>query len=106
MARSSCILLCCLAAAGVFALVVAGCGAIVSLLLSLSDDLRLRGMLFWLLGDFSYVQTPGGCSARARAIPACLLARVRSISTPRDTRTPAIARLCGFNSASICAPRL
>ena len=38
--------------------VAAGCGAIVSLLLSLSDDLRLRGMLFWLLGDFGYVRTP------------------------------------------------
>src|SRR6202008_2028777 len=39
--------------------VAAGCGAIVSLLLSLSDDLRLRGMLFWLLGDFGYLRTPG-----------------------------------------------
>ena len=55
--------------------VAAGCGAIVSLLLSFSDDLRLRGMLFWLLGDFSYVQTPWWLLALAlAAIPACLLA--------------------------------
>jgi iron complex transport system permease protein len=55
--------------------VAAGCGAIVSLLLSLSDDLRLRGMLFWLLGDFSYVQTPWWLLGLALvAIPACLLA--------------------------------
>jgi iron complex transport system permease protein len=55
--------------------VAAGCGAIVSLLLSLSDDLRLRGMLFWLLGDFSYVQTPWWLLALAlAAIPTCLLA--------------------------------
>ena len=55
--------------------VAAGCGAIVSLLLSFSDDLRLRGMLFWLLGDFSYVQTPWWLLALALvAIPACLLA--------------------------------
>lgn len=55
--------------------VAAGCGAIVSLLLSLSDDLRLRGMLFWLLGDFGYVQTPWWLLALALvAIPACLLA--------------------------------
>ena len=55
--------------------VAAGCGAIVSLLLSLSDDLRLRGMLFWLLGDFSYVRTPWGLLALALvALPACLLA--------------------------------
>jgi iron complex transport system permease protein len=55
--------------------VAAGCGAIVSLLLSLSDDLRLRGMLFWLLGDFSFVQTPWWLLGLALvAIPACLLA--------------------------------
>lgn len=33
--------------------VAAGTGSIVSLLLSLSDKSRLRGMLFWLLGDVS-----------------------------------------------------
>jgi iron complex transport system permease protein len=33
--------------------VAAGTGSVVSLLLSLSDDTRLRGMLFWLLGDLS-----------------------------------------------------
>ena len=55
--------------------VAAGCGAIVSLLLSLSDDLRLRGMLFWLLGDFAYVQTPWWLLALAlAAIPTCMLA--------------------------------
>ena len=55
--------------------VAAGCGAIVSLLLSLSDDLRLRGMLFWLLGDFGYVRTPWWLLGLALvAIPACLLA--------------------------------
>lgn len=55
--------------------VAAGCGAVVSLLLSLSDDLRLRGMLFWLLGDFSDVRTPWSLLALAlAAIPACLLA--------------------------------
>jgi iron complex transport system permease protein len=55
--------------------VAAGCGAIVSLLLSLSDDLRLRGMLFWLLGDFGYVQTPWWLLGLALvAIPACLFA--------------------------------
>jgi len=33
--------------------VAAGAGSIVSLLLALSDDSRLRGMVFWLLGDLS-----------------------------------------------------
>ena len=55
--------------------VAAGCGAVVSLLLSLSDDLRLRGMLFWLLGDFGYVREPWAVLSLALvAIPACWLA--------------------------------
>jgi iron complex transport system permease protein len=33
--------------------VAAGAGSIVSLLLAMSDDTRLRGMVFWLLGDLS-----------------------------------------------------
>lgn len=33
--------------------VAAGAGSVVSLLLALSDDARLRGMVFWLLGDLS-----------------------------------------------------
>ena len=54
--------------------VAAGCGAVISLLLSLSDDLRLRGMLFWLLGDFGYVRTPWSLLLLAlAAIPVCLL---------------------------------
>jgi iron complex transport system permease protein len=55
--------------------VAAGCGAIVRLLLSLSEDLLMRGMLFWLLGDFGYVRTPWWLLGLAlAAIPACLLA--------------------------------
>ena len=33
--------------------VAAGAGSIVSLLLAMSDDTRLRGMVFWLLGDLT-----------------------------------------------------
>jgi iron complex transport system permease protein len=36
--------------------VAAGTGSVVSLLLALSDDTRLRGMVFWLLGDLSRTQ--------------------------------------------------
>jgi iron complex transport system permease protein len=36
--------------------VAAGAGSIVSLLLALSDDTDLRGMMFWLLGDLSRTQ--------------------------------------------------
>ena len=38
--------------------VAAGSGALVSLLLSLGDPTRLRGMLFWLMGDLSYAGSP------------------------------------------------
>jgi iron complex transport system permease protein len=34
--------------------VAAGCGALVSLMLALGDETRLRGMLFWLMGDLSF----------------------------------------------------
>jgi iron complex transport system permease protein len=33
--------------------VAAGAGSVVSLLLAMSDDTRLRGMVFWLLGDLT-----------------------------------------------------
>jgi len=36
----------------------AGWGALISLLLSLGSDTRLRGMLFWLMGDLSGAQMP------------------------------------------------
>jgi iron complex transport system permease protein len=39
--------------------VAAGAGSIVSLLLALSDDTGLRGMVFWLLGDLSRAQRWG-----------------------------------------------
>jgi iron complex transport system permease protein len=40
--------------------VAAGASAIVALLLGLSDDGRLRGMVFWLMGDLSNAGTPSG----------------------------------------------
>ncbi|MDP9197655.1 MAG: iron ABC transporter permease [Pseudomonadota bacterium] len=73
--------------------VAAGCGAVVSLLLSLSDDLRLRGMLFWLLGDFGYVRTPWSLLLLALvAMPAGLL-----VARPLDAlaRGELQARLLG-----------
>ncbi len=38
--------------------VAAGWGALISLILALSPDSTLRGMLFWLMGDFAYAQHP------------------------------------------------
>lgn len=38
--------------------VAAGWGALISLILSLSPDAQLRGMLFWLMGDLSHAHDP------------------------------------------------
>jgi len=39
-------------------IVAAGCGALVALMLSVAPEHQLRGMLFWLMGDLSQVDTP------------------------------------------------
>lgn len=38
--------------------VASGCSAMVSLLLALSDEARLKGMLFWLMGDLAHAGSP------------------------------------------------
>jgi iron complex transport system permease protein len=38
--------------------IASGASAIVSLLLSIGEDARLRGMLFWLMGDLSFAGPP------------------------------------------------
>ncbi len=47
-------------------IVAAGCGALVTLMLSLAPDSQLRGMVFWLIGDLS--------GTRARWLPWLVLA--------------------------------
>jgi iron complex transport system permease protein len=50
------------------AVVAAGLGAVISLLLALGPDSSLRGMLFWLMGDLSLVQSArSGLAALALA---------------------------------------
>ncbi|MDR1351373.1 MAG: iron ABC transporter permease [Zoogloeaceae bacterium] len=39
-------------------MVAAGCGALVMLLITLAPEARLRGMLFWLMGDLSQTSNP------------------------------------------------
>ncbi|MDR3158413.1 MAG: iron ABC transporter permease [Zoogloeaceae bacterium] len=39
-------------------MVAAGCGALVMLLMSVAPDARLRGMLFWLMGDLAQTMNP------------------------------------------------
>jgi iron complex transport system permease protein len=53
------------------AVVAAGLGAVISLLLALGPDSSLRGMLFWLMGDLSVVQSSRGALLALAA--ACLV---------------------------------
>ena len=39
-------------------IVASGCGAIVALILSITPEAQLRGMLFWLMGDASHISNP------------------------------------------------
>ena len=40
-------------------IVAAGCGAVVALMLSIAPEHKLRGMLFWVMGDLSQTNDPG-----------------------------------------------
>jgi iron complex transport system permease protein len=51
-------------------ILAAGCGALITLILSLAPDNRLRGMVFWLIGDLSGTQ--------GRWLPWLMLAAVMS----------------------------
>ena len=55
-------------------IVAAGCGAVVALMLSIAPEHKLRGMLFWLMGDLSQTNDPSLalgilCAALLVALP-------------------------------------
>jgi iron complex transport system permease protein len=54
-------------------------GALATLLLMLTPDERLRGAIFWLVGDLSAAQDRGVCLAAAALLLAMLLVRGRSV---------------------------
>lgn len=54
-------------------------GAVATLLLMLTPDERLRGAIFWLVGDLSAAQDRGMAGAGALALLALLLVRGRSV---------------------------
>lgn len=39
-------------------IIAAGCGAVVTLILSIAPEQALRGMLFWLMGDAAHISNP------------------------------------------------
>ena len=60
--------------------VAAGCGAIVSLMLALGEDTRLRGMLFWLMGDLSFAPFSPTAGCLLLAVGALATAGARSLN--------------------------
>ncbi|MEO1327367.1 MAG: iron ABC transporter permease [Pseudomonadota bacterium] len=89
-----------------------GFGAIVSLLLALSPDNSLRGMLFWLMGDFSLSLTPttplallalAGIATTVCARPLDLLAespdRARILGLPLLSARAAVLALASLLTA-------
>jgi iron complex transport system permease protein len=69
-------------------IVAAGWGAVVTFMLAVAPDQRLRGMLFWLMGDLSY-STGGGATLAALAVGAAaalVLARKLNLLAQGDDR--------------------
>jgi iron complex transport system permease protein len=60
--------------------VAAGCNAAVSLMLAMAEEAPVRGMLFWLMGDFSY----GGSPVPMMAVAAAGLAAGLALARPLD----------------------
>jgi iron complex transport system permease protein len=58
--------------------IAAGWSAIISLMLAMSPDANLRGMLFWLMGDFSFASNP------APSLAAAFLALVAGVALARS----------------------
>jgi len=65
-------------------IVAAGCGAVVTLMLSVAPDDRLRGMLFWLMGDLSQTGDP--------ALALSVLAAILLIALPFARELNLLAR--------------
>jgi iron complex transport system permease protein len=65
-------------------IVAAGCGAVVTLMLAIAPEDRLRGMLFWLMGDLSQTGDP--------KLVLILLAMVLLISLPFARELNLLAR--------------
>src|SRR5258707_6321159 len=60
--------------------VASGCAAVVSLMLALGDETRLRGMLFWLMGDLSFADFSPPALGMLLAIGTFAVAGARSLN--------------------------
>jgi iron complex transport system permease protein len=60
--------------------VASGCTAVVSLMLALGDETRLRGMLFWLMGDLSFASFSPTALCMLAAVGGLAIAGARSLN--------------------------
>jgi iron complex transport system permease protein len=60
--------------------VAAGCTAVVSLMLALGDESRLRGMLFWMMGDLSFAPFSPAAPCMLLAVGGFAIAGARSLN--------------------------
>ena len=69
-----------------------GCGAVVSVLLSVADSARVRGMLFWLAGDLGWALSPrtSVLAALLAAALAVLLARPLNVLAAGEIRARSV----------------
>lgn len=61
-------------------IVAAGCGAVVTLILAIAPDQKLRGMLFWLMGDFNGVDRWQGPLGGALVLLLLMLPEARALN--------------------------
>ena len=61
-------------------IVAAGCGALVALLLSIAPDHKLRGMIFWLMGDLAQAGDPRFALAALTLVLALALPFARELN--------------------------
>ena len=60
--------------------VASGCGAAVALMLALGDETRLRGMLFWLMGDLSFASFSPAALCVLLAVGSLAMVGARSLN--------------------------
>ncbi|MBT8062807.1 MAG: iron ABC transporter permease [Gammaproteobacteria bacterium] len=77
----------------------AGWAALISLILATGPDNSLRGMLFWLMGDFSYAILPGWAAVTLLAGLVLTMSLARSLNVLSMGETT--ARLLGENSRAM-----
>ena len=73
-------------------IVATGCGALITLMLSIAPDSRLRGMVFWMIGDLSNTQS--------RYLPWLILAAI-FIFALRNARAINVAAMHADNASTL-----